>query len=274
MTVTPPLACPHCRAPLRPYGTQFRCDTGHHFDTARGGHLYLATTPVTTGDTPQMLHQRDVMLSHGVFAPLHTALVAHTTPVLQAAANPVVVEVGAGTGDLLAQILDAAPGAIGVAIDASRYAARRAQRAHDAIQAVVADAWQPLPLLPKRAQVLLSVFSPRNVAAFADAIADDGVVLIATAGPRHLIELRRRFALLDVEPAKASRLRERFATDFVLADEQQLTWQFSCDDALAYAMIAMGPNAHHRQFTGDAISFAGEVTADVTVYRFYPKSDS
>ena len=51
------------------------------------------------------------------------------------------LDLGGGTGHHLAAVLDRAPDAVGVVLDSSAYAARRAARAHPRALAVVADSW-------------------------------------------------------------------------------------------------------------------------------------
>ena len=55
------------------------------------------------------------------------------------------LDLGAGTGQYLAHVLERLPGEVGLALDVSKYASRRAAKAHPRASAVLADAWQALP---------------------------------------------------------------------------------------------------------------------------------
>ena len=72
------------------------------------------------------------------------------TPSARGAAPATLLDLGGGTGHHLAGVLDRLPDAVGVVLDSSRYAARRAARAHPRAVAVVADTWARLPVRGRR----------------------------------------------------------------------------------------------------------------------------
>src|SRR3954470_11244337 len=148
------LRCPVCGDALGEAGGALRCAAGHSFDIARQGYVNLVPG---RADTPEMVEARDAFLRAGHFRPLASALVQEVN-----VEEGVVVDVGAGTGHHLAAVLDAIPGARGIAVDASPAALRRAARAHERAAAIGADAWRPLPLRDAIATIVLSVFAPRN----------------------------------------------------------------------------------------------------------------
>ncbi len=71
-------------------------------------------------------------------------------------------DVGAGPGYYLAAVLGQLPGRAGLALDVSKFALRRAARAHPRIGAVAADAWRRLPVADGAAAVVVNVFAPRS----------------------------------------------------------------------------------------------------------------
>ncbi|MFC0625251.1 putative RNA methyltransferase [Kribbella deserti] len=156
------LRCPHCRQGLRLQGRTARCGEGHAFDLAKQGYLNLLPSASTgiEGDTADMVAARTAFLAEGHYAPIRDALATLTSTASARSVNRPIVEIGAGTAYYLAGAVESVPGVVGVALDVSRYAARRAAKAHERIGAVVADAWRELPLLDDSAQVLLNV-SPR-----------------------------------------------------------------------------------------------------------------
>lgn len=265
-----PLICPHCREALTVTQKQWRCPNGHHFDIARGGYVNLAAQVIPTGDTRAMLTHRRFVFDSDVYAPLVAAVQRHVSVWLENRNNPLVCDIGAGTGDILAAVLDRHPNAHGIAFDASPHAAKTAQRTHERIQAVVTDAWQPLPLADNSVTVLMSVFAPRNAAEFSRVLAANGAVVIVSAGPNHVNELRGRYDLIAIDERKDERIAQAFANGFTLAQTDTLTWQFACHPKLAYAMIAMGPNAHHMTIEPEDVTFSGDVTAEITVHVFRP----
>src|SRR6185436_12546810 len=102
---------------------------------------------------------RCAFLASGHFAPLIEA-------VAQAANSGLIVDLGAGPGHYLAEVLKRHDAAQGLAFDVSKPALRRAARAHPRAGAVLADTWGPLPVADAAAALILNVFAPRNGAEF------------------------------------------------------------------------------------------------------------
>src|SRR5437763_1017493 len=71
------------------------------------------------------------------------------------------------------------PGATGLALDVSKYALRRAAKAHPRAGAAACDAWQGLPMRERTASVLLNVFAPRDGAEFHRVLRADGALIVA-----------------------------------------------------------------------------------------------
>jgi 23S rRNA (guanine745-N1)-methyltransferase len=252
------LRCPVCGAGLARDAATLRCANGHAFDVARQGHVHLAPgTRRLAGDTAAMVQARAAFLAAGHYAPLCDALARQAAAVT---APGVVADVGAGTGHHLAAVLDASPDRIGVALDSSVPALRRAARAHPRMAAVACDAWHALPLRDDAAAVLLSVFAPRGAHEIARVLAPGGVVLVVTPTERHLAELREPLRMLGVDAGKADRLaaslglheRERTLV------EAQLT--LTADAARQAA--AMGPAGHHER---DTAPLPATLTATLSV---------
>lgn len=250
------LRCPVCRAPLAAASGVLRCPAGHAFDLARQGYVNLlrGRSP-GTGDDASMVAAREAFLRAGHLAPL-TALLARAAAASAAAAG-LVVEVGAGTGHHLAAVLDALPGRFGLALDLSRYASRRAARAHPRVAAAVADAWEPLPLEDGCAALVLDVFAPRNAAEFRRVLAPGGALLMVTPEPAHLAELRAPLGLLEVDPEKERRVAEALAGRFVRSSSEAARWTLRLSRADVTAAAAMGPSARHL----DAAALAARVAA-------------
>ncbi len=148
----PLLVCPHCRETLtRLDQRSVGCTRRHRFDLARQGYLPLlgGRSRTDTGDDAAMVAARAEFLDRGHYLPIAEA-------VAQRCAGAV-LEIGAGTGYYLAHT----DPDIGIAVDSSRYAARRAARAHHRVASVLADAWAPLPIADAVVDTVLVIFAPR-----------------------------------------------------------------------------------------------------------------
>lgn len=252
----PYLRCPVCHGGLAsehgPGSRPVRCPAGHSFDPARAGYLPLTRGPVRhPGDSAAMVAARESFLGSGAYEFLAGALAAVAAarrgPV---AAGGLVVEVGAGTGYYLAKVLDALPAAVGLAVDTAKPALRRAARAHPRAGAVLADVWQQLPVADHTVAFLLSVFAPRNGAEFARVLAPDGLLVVVTPTPAHLLDLTSALGgsgvrLLGIAPEKPNRLAASLARWFRAAGADIHTRRLALSHAQARALVHMGPSAAH-----------------------------
>jgi 23S rRNA (guanine745-N1)-methyltransferase len=239
------LRCPHDGAAVTLDGRTLGCGGGHRFDLARQGYVNLLTgRDPGTGDDARMVAAREEVFAAGRFALLTAALV--DLAAAHAPGEGVLVDVGAGTAHHLAGLLGAGVGRVGLAVDLSKHAARRAARRHPAIAAVVADVWQGLPIGSDVASVVLCVFSPRDVGSFVRVLRPDGVLLLATPTPDHLAELRVPLGLLSVDPRKEERLERAFAGSFVpVGHAPTVTARWQLDHPAVRAVVTMGPSAAH-----------------------------
>lgn len=261
------LVCPHCRGPLDalPDGV-VGCFSGHRFDLAKHGHLALLgpKSRTDTADTAEMIAARMAFLGAGHYAPIAVAVTEAVT------SDGPVLELGAGTGYYLAAVVDAHPGRIGLAVDSSKYAARRAASVHSRVASVVADAWSPLPIRDAAVSTVLSVFAPRVPAEIARVLEPGGRLVVVTPLPGHLAEVAGPLGLLAVDEDKHQKLAESFDGLLTVHDHRELRFALSLTRADAVALASMGPAAYHRsadQLQAAAAELPGrlDVTAAVTV---------
>lgn len=241
------LRCPHCESALTRTDSGAVCDAGHAFDAARQGYINLKTRNSSAGDDADMIASRTAVLDAGVFEPLLSRLAAVVAESRLRARGQggVILDVGAGPGVHLARVLQADAATVGIALDSSKYAARRAARAHPRVTSVVADVWDRLPLSTGTVAVLLNVFAPRNGSEFARVLRSDGSLVVVTPRPDHLAELREPFDLLRVDPRKSERVDAELGDRFIRAHTEEVRWQTVVARSVASAIVRMGPSAHH-----------------------------
>jgi 23S rRNA (guanine745-N1)-methyltransferase len=261
------LRCPVCAGGLEEGDGVLRCGEGHSFDIARQGYVNLVPGP---GDTADMVEARDSFLAAGHFRRLAESLAEEARGIADQGA---VVDLGAGTGQHLARVLDALPDRIGLALDASAPALRRAARAHPRAAAIGADAWRDLPLRDDAATVILSVFAPRNPAEMARVLAPGGALLAVTPTTRHLYELVGPLGLLSVPEDKADRLDEQLGAHFSLDDRRTVEHAMFLNREEAAQLVRMGPSAWHvdEQTVAERLALLPDpltVTASTTLSRY------
>ena len=279
------LVCPHCGLALEtaPDGRALRCAARHSFDIARQGYASLlpGDAHTGTGDTAAMVAARDDFLGAGHYAPIAAALaeaaaLAVPEAVSDAASSAVdgcVVDLGAGTGHYLAAVLDALPEAHGIALDISKFALRRAARAHPRAGAVVCDAWRPLPLRDGAADLVLNVFAPRNGPELRRVLRPGGTLLVVSPTPRHLGELVGALGLLGVDERKEQRLAATLGPYLDAAGSSGHGFPMLLDHAAVRTVVGMGPSAWHTDpaVLADRIAALPDpvpVTASVTLSAF------
>ncbi|WP_433338994.1 methyltransferase domain-containing protein [Spirillospora sp. CA-294931] len=155
------------------------------------------------------------------------------------------MDAGAGTGYYLSGVLDRVPGAVGLAMDISKHAARRAARAHPRAGAVVADLWRPLPVRTGAVDAIVNVFAPRNAPEFHRVLGRGGALLTLTPSVRHLGPLVEALGLISVDEHKDDRLEASLAGHFALESREGLDVEVALDHAEAATLVGMGPSAHH-----------------------------
>jgi len=264
------LACPACSRALHATPSRLVCPNGHCFDLARQGYVHLGTgTSMPRADTPAMVAARARFLGAGHFRPLAERIIELVAPSTDREMR--VLEVGAGPAYFLSQVVSAVPGAIGIAVDASRYAARRAARAHPRIGSIVADGLARLPLRAGALSAAVSVLAPRNARELQRVLAPGAPCVVVTPTQRHLRELRGRLSLLQIERGKAGRLIRSFAPWFTLEAWAGVELRLQLGHEGVSDLVAMGPNAFHPSAQrSDALRAVGaqEVTASFVVWQF------
>ncbi|MFD7585304.1 putative RNA methyltransferase [Kitasatospora sp. NPDC059811] len=266
------LACPHCAQALTRHERALRCPAGHSFDLAKQGYVSLLAgdAHTGTGDTAEMVAARVDFLAAGHYRPIADALAEAA-----AAADPegLVADLGAGTGHYLAHVLDALPGRVGAALDISKFALRRAAKAHPRIGAVVCDAWRPLPLRDASAGLMLNVFAPRNGPEIRRVLRPGATLLLVSPTARHLRELVGALGLLSVDEEKQRRIDEKLGPYLTPAGQRQVEFTLRLGPDDVRTVVGMGPSAWHTDPDRLAAALAElpdpvEVTASVTVAAY------
>ncbi|WP_063740178.1 putative RNA methyltransferase [Amycolatopsis jejuensis] len=234
------LRCSVCASPVQLTDRTLHCPQRHTFDLARQGYVNLlhARIPAGTADTAPMVEARAAFLASGAYAPLADAIASAAGP-----CSGLIIDAGAGPGYYLAHVLSKAPSAIGLALDVSAVALRRAARAHPRLGAAVWNLWEPWPVADGVASVVLDVFSPRNAAEYHRVLAPGGRLVVASPLPGHLAELGD--LVLAVDARKDERLSTTLGSHFVRESTREIVSTVPFTATQVHDVVAMGPTGFH-----------------------------
>jgi 23S rRNA (guanine745-N1)-methyltransferase len=196
------------------------CPTAHAYDIARSGYVNLLQPQDRrsrdAGDSKQAVDARARLLAAGIGRPLLEDLVQRSVA-LALAARPTVVDLGSGSGDLLASLSAVQPIA-GIGIDLSAAAADHAARRFPELLWVVANADRRLPLIDHSVQLVISSHGRRNPQECARVLAPNGRLLMAVPAEDDLVELRELIHGRKVERPRADSLIAAHDEAFALTD--------------------------------------------------------
>jgi 23S rRNA (guanine745-N1)-methyltransferase len=264
----PYLRCPVCEDTLtRPDARTLRCARGHAFDLARQGYASLTTGRTAhPGDSAEMVAARESFLAAGHYAAVAEALNAAVGP-----CAGLIVDAGVGTGYYLAHLLDRLPEAIGLGLDLSKAALRRAARAHPRAGAARVDLWRRLPLADAAASLIVNVFAPRNGPEFRRVLRPDGALLVVTPAAGHLRELIDAYDLIRVDPDKAERVSSSLGAHFTAVAGTAHEQRLRLTGEEIRTLVGMTPSARHLSLDHlPKADFAVTAAIELTVYRPAP----
>jgi 23S rRNA (guanine745-N1)-methyltransferase len=245
------LRCPVCRHELAAAAGALVCRNRHTFDLAREGYVNLLRgsrrQPASGGDSPEQLRYRTAFLDAGHFDGIAAKIAQH---VQQSNAEPIeqwrILDAGSGTGHQLARIAEALPQpVIGIGLDISRDAARRAARRWPTLAFAVADLWTEWPVHDAAIDLVISIFAPKNFPQAARVLRPAGWLAVVYPGTDHMAELRGRFGLMRRHDPAAQRYTEAAKRFIGPPTIHRLRRQTVLDDAAIRSAILMGPNARH-----------------------------
>jgi 23S rRNA (guanine745-N1)-methyltransferase len=262
--------CPVCRGDLVLAGRMLRCAKRHSFDLARSGYVNLLTgsgaVPAEGGDAPQQLARRDAFLGKGYFDGIADTILAQMDP-----SHRTILDAGCGTAYHLHR-LAGADGISAAGLDLSKDAAAMAARRHPDFAFAVADIWRDWPVRDAAADLVLSIFAPKNFREAARVLRPGGILATAFPGPDHLIELRQAFGLLDQGEGKAESYAAAMAETIAAPAQRRLRTTTRLDAADIADVVLMGPNAHRTDLRSLPTEGRRDVTFDIELLIARKKS--
>ena len=242
------LRCPHCAASIKIDAGVAKCDAGHSFDIARQGYVNFLTnqTFIKNADSAAMVEARRKMQARPYFQNLAQQLAQVCEGLCRDISVPVIIEPGGGTGFYARAATQVASSSVAISFDISVHAAKVCARQSNRIAAVVADVWQPWPIGENSADIVLSVFSPRNFAETERVLHSGGTLIVVAPEDHHLVELRSRFDALNIQHDKSETISALLG-NFTKIERFVHQSTELLDGQAMYETLLSGPNGHHLQ---------------------------
>ncbi|WP_096084739.1 putative RNA methyltransferase [Agaribacterium haliotis] len=243
--MTPAYRCPLCEQTLVFENKSWHCLNKHCFDVAKEGYVNLLPVQnkksLEPGDSPAMMQSRRLFLQRGFyqrFAQRQFELIQQQL-IRDARAINAVLDIGCGDGYYLMQLAEKlAPNQLDLhGIDIAKSAARLSAKQHKQAHFSVASA-KNLPYFDNSFDLLLSIFSPLNIAEAERVLKPGGLLLIAGAGPEHLKQLAAR-VYKQAKNHEGAKLELGLSLE--LACEEQLKYSVELDGPALLELLTMTP---------------------------------
>src|SRR5579859_3385793 len=247
------LTCPVCAMPLSKVENMLKCASGHSFDIAREGYINLLRKKLP-GDTKEMLVARRTFLERGYYRPLSDTineLIATNLRDDTERQHVNILDAGCGEGYYLGQLqhyLSAQLPPLActcTGTDISKEAVKMAARKYPEACFVVANLKERLVFADQVQDVILNIFAPRNLTEFARILAPRGLLLAVIPSPAHLLQLRTRLHLLNIEEHKEQHVIEQYASHFTLLTTREVHYELHLKQEEVALAVTMTPNYWH-----------------------------
>lgn len=250
-----PLACPIDGLPLKSGDGSWLCESGHHFDLSRHGYLNLLPASQKTsrdpGDGKSMVAARRRVMGSGVFEALALELASQVGSRIKSIDSraAVILDAGCGEGYYTEHMRNVAEqhclrsDPVFMGTDISKWAILAAARKYKDVTWLVANN-KRLPVVPGSVDIISSVFGFETWQPWAELQSSGQYVLVAHAGPLHLIELRK-LIYENVTIHDAADDAQARKAGYRLVDRTCLSYTASLDDLeTAQNILLMTPHGY------------------------------
>lgn len=229
-------SCPLCHAPLARQQNSYFCPQRHQFDVAKEGYVNLLPVQYKRsrdpGDSAEMMQARREFLDAGYYQPLRDAI----GDILGAAAPQQLLDIGCGEGYYTHAFAQIAPRTYG--LDVAKVAIRYGAKRYPQVQFCVASS-QRLPFEDACMDAVVRIYAPCNPQELARVVKPGGLVITATPGARHLMELK---GLIYDEIRLHEPNREQLC-GFTRISQRQVAYPMQLKGRDAVALLQMTPFA-------------------------------
>lgn len=218
------------------------CARAHAFDVARSGYVNLLQPQdrrsQDPGDTAVVVGARRRVVDRGLMKPIDDAIASMVR-------GEVVLDAGCGEGHIAAMFRASG---VDISVPAIDAAAKRYPHG----EWIVANADRFIPYDDATFDAVLSITARLNAAEFRRVIRNDGMLLVAIAGPDDLVELRGHTR------DRVDRTVEMFAPHFALEKHERVAFEATVDRDVLHD-LAISTYRPKRMREVDAITLSRDL---------------
>ncbi|WP_239254461.1 putative RNA methyltransferase [Listeria ilorinensis] len=263
--ISPQLACPHCGGHLMLEEASLLCETGHRFDIAKPGYLFLLDHGIHTKYERQLFEARKRISDVGFFAPLTEKLAELCGIYLKGQTDGLLVDAGTGEGSHLAEINrqlgDSFPV---VGLDIAKEGIRQAARDYPGHAWITADL-AACPLQEDSTVLLLNILSPASYGEFDRILKKEGLLIKVFPEKDYLQEIRMAFGLK--ESSGHAVVYARLLEEYTIIQEETLHYQKALSAERFRDLLLMTPLGWHLEAAQVDHFLQGELPQVTVGYR-------
>lgn len=264
------LICPVCqeRLSLNEQQKTLRCDNNHSFDRAKQGYWNLLLVQnkrsKDPGDNPEMIAARSDFLNAGYYAPVSDTLNELARQYTDT--NPSIIDLGCGEGYYTLALQNTLDQAEILGLDISKHAIKAACKRSKSITWVVGSSAN-IPTENQSLDLAVIVFSRILGEPIANALKEDGHLIIAYPGERHLYSLRE--AIYDEVRETDSSPESALGSQFERIDERRVHFEIELTSREAlHNLFMMTPHGQRAaKQLADYQQFTTEVDIHLAVFK-------
>ena len=182
------LICPICKSQLILSDKSYRCENNHSYDLAKEGYIHLLPVQKKNsknpGDNKEMIAARRSFLESGHYTPLVDQIIATVDP----KKKTTLLDAGCGEGYYSAQVKRKFNDITILGFDISKEAIKKAAKKYKDQFFFIAGVTE-IPIADKTIDTYLTIFAPIDTLEINRILAEDGQVIIVSAGPNHMREI-------------------------------------------------------------------------------------
>lgn len=265
------LICPICKSTLSLSEKMYKCENKHSFDVAKEGYVNLLPVQKKNsknpGDNKEMINARRAFLESGYYIPL----VDHITTMISKKVSSTLLDAGCGEGYYGGQIADRLKEINILGFDISKEAIKKAAKKYKAQSFFIAGITD-IPIQDHSIDTYLTIFAPIDAAEINRVVAEDGNVIIVSAGPNHMKEIAEEiyesYIPHDYDPTSV------LEPYFDLKNKEVLTFNITLEDKEEIkAMLQMTPYfwSANEEAINHILSKNITITCDFQVHSFSKK---